>query len=452
MNELIRFGKVLETVAVALSGLDIPWERTVVVRDIYGRILVLFDFDEEEKGEQSGFLNNVEDKLHSLGPYANEPGSVLCKSDLYLPEDFFSDPDILEIVLPGDETVSLRLLERQIVGQDWLRPKPEQQNTIPRLAFYGFKGGVGRSTTVAAVAFLLAREGKKVLVLDFDLESPGLSSMLLPNERYPHPQYGIVDWLVEDAVGNVDDLLLRDAVAASPLARDFDGDIKVVPAMGAKTTDPQFDPEYISKLSRVYADIPREEGCAECFSDRLERFIQEMEAQEQPDVVLLDCRAGLHDLSAGSIVRIANESFLFVIDTPQSWEGYRMLFSHWSRSPKLLAKIRDRLNIVHALIPTGDRDERRKMFRERSYLLFADTIYEQSDPSEFDLEAEALFNFDIDAEDSPHYPVDVFWSSVFSEFSYRSLEDKPTQEIVELTYSPIMQQVRQIMEGYVNAK
>lgn len=61
-------------------------------------------------------------------------------------------------------------------------------------------GGVGRSTAVAVTAWRLAQAGKRVLVLDLDLESPGLSSALLPAERLP--MYGITDWLVEDLVNN----------------------------------------------------------------------------------------------------------------------------------------------------------------------------------------------------------------------------------------------------------
>ena len=40
--------------------------------------------------------------------------------------------------------------------------------------FYSYKGGVGRSMALANVALLLAKRGKKVLVVDFDLEAPGL--------------------------------------------------------------------------------------------------------------------------------------------------------------------------------------------------------------------------------------------------------------------------------------
>ena len=40
--------------------------------------------------------------------------------------------------------------------------------------FYSFKGGVGRSMAMATVGYLLAQRGLKVLVIDFDLEAPGL--------------------------------------------------------------------------------------------------------------------------------------------------------------------------------------------------------------------------------------------------------------------------------------
>jgi MinD-like ATPase involved in chromosome partitioning or flagellar assembly len=42
------------------------------------------------------------------------------------------------------------------------------------LTFYSFKGGVGRSMAIANVAELLFRPGLKVLLVDFDLEAPGL--------------------------------------------------------------------------------------------------------------------------------------------------------------------------------------------------------------------------------------------------------------------------------------
>src|SRR2546422_1064882 len=42
------------------------------------------------------------------------------------------------------------------------------------IAFYSYKGGVGRSLLVANAAKYLSTLGKKVFALDLDLEAPGL--------------------------------------------------------------------------------------------------------------------------------------------------------------------------------------------------------------------------------------------------------------------------------------
>lgn len=43
------------------------------------------------------------------------------------------------------------------------------------VTFYSFKGGVGRTMALANVAFLAALNGQRVLVMDWDLEAPGLA-------------------------------------------------------------------------------------------------------------------------------------------------------------------------------------------------------------------------------------------------------------------------------------
>jgi MinD-like ATPase involved in chromosome partitioning or flagellar assembly len=48
------------------------------------------------------------------------------------------------------------------------------------ITFYSYKGGTGRSMMLANVAWLLASNGKKVLVIDWDLEAPGLHRYFKP--------------------------------------------------------------------------------------------------------------------------------------------------------------------------------------------------------------------------------------------------------------------------------
>jgi hypothetical protein len=63
--------------------------------------------------------------------------------------------------------------------------------------FYSFKGGVGRSMAMAAVAYLFAQRGLKVLVVDFDLEAPGLERYFFESgqARVLRQHLGLIDLL-----------------------------------------------------------------------------------------------------------------------------------------------------------------------------------------------------------------------------------------------------------------
>lgn len=67
------------------------------------------------------------------------------------------------------------------------------------VTFYSYKGGTGRTTALANVAWILAMAGKKVLTVDWDLESPGLHKFFRPflndNDIYATP--GVIDIINE---------------------------------------------------------------------------------------------------------------------------------------------------------------------------------------------------------------------------------------------------------------
>src|SRR5579884_1377883 len=63
------------------------------------------------------------------------------------------------------------------------------------VTFYSFRGGVGRTTALVNVGFDLARRGRKVLLVDFDLESPDLTSFRPLARQEPHP--GIVEYVTK---------------------------------------------------------------------------------------------------------------------------------------------------------------------------------------------------------------------------------------------------------------
>jgi len=75
------------------------------------------------------------------------------------------------------------------------------------VTFYSYKGGTGRSMALANVAWILASNQKRVLVIDWDLEAPGL-------HRYFHPF--LVDKDLLESEGLIDYVINFSTAAASP--------------------------------------------------------------------------------------------------------------------------------------------------------------------------------------------------------------------------------------------
>jgi MinD-like ATPase involved in chromosome partitioning or flagellar assembly/tetratricopeptide (TPR) repeat protein len=74
----------------------------------------------------------------------------------------------------------------------------EHQSPYPGqvVTFYSFKGGTGRTMALANVAWILAANGKRVLVADWDLESPGLYRFFQPFlDANVDERPGIVDFV-----------------------------------------------------------------------------------------------------------------------------------------------------------------------------------------------------------------------------------------------------------------
>lgn len=402
-KKIIHFNDALRTIVDVLALETLPQNvKALVIRDMQGRIRVALEHGDKKR--HKNIVNRLESFIQQLAPFSGDRDkSVLFPDDFFDPAGVFNNPDILDFYYPGTEK-PIRLLDRQIVGQDWLRPVNFHSST-PRLVFFGLKGGVGRSTALTILAYTLARAGKRVLLIDFDLESPGLSGLLMPPDRLA--DFGVVDWFVEDAVGQ-GNLVMDRIVTASPLSEHTQGEIRVAAALGHSE---QF---YLSKLSRVYAEVTHQ-GTAERFSQRTHRFLNELEKREKPDVVLIDSRAGLHDLAAVSIVGLATDVLLFGADSAQTWQGYQLLFSHWQTYPAVLQVVRDRLIMIEALFPELDQAERAERFLERAYTLFSETIYERIEPGE-EVNPD-VFNYDINDTAAPHYPLRIKWNSRFQEFN-----------------------------------
>ena len=190
--------------------------------------------------------------------------------------------------------------------------------------------------------------------------------------------------------------------------------------------------EYLAKLGRVYMD--NRVG----WTARLMEMLTRLEEAVKPTIVLLESRSGLHDIAAATVTDLNAEVLLFAVDAVSHWTDYDILFSHW-RNLDLATDIRQRVAIVSALTPARDPEPYLRRFRERSWSLFRDYLYDDLAASG---DATAGYSFDLDDHDSPHDPIPVIWTLGFAAgASLRELE----QSTVASAYNGFLNRFDDIM-------
>jgi len=153
------------------------------------------------------------------------------------------------------------------------------------MTFYSFKGGVGRTMALLNVAGELIRGGRTVLVVDFDLEAPGIDTYKLPRPTTNTP--GIVEYVTE---------YLNTGKAPS-CSNFFYESPDIVKGNGRLLIMPsgrQQRPEYAAELAAIdWQDLyANREGFL-----LFENLRAEWKNKLQPDYVLIDSRTGHTDVT-----------------------------------------------------------------------------------------------------------------------------------------------------------
>ncbi len=100
-----------------------------------------------------------------------------------------------EVVRPRFRpTFSQVALMPERLGAEWSWPEPFPFGTPPIIAFQSFKGGVGRTVHLLGLGAALSRRGQRVLLVDADLEAPGIT-WLARNDELGEPAISFVDFL-----------------------------------------------------------------------------------------------------------------------------------------------------------------------------------------------------------------------------------------------------------------
>ena len=330
------------------------------------------------------------------------------------------------------------VVDRRVVGQDWAcEPNGPLPGAPPILAFHSVKGGVGRSTALAASACAQAAQGRNVLVVGLDLEAPGIASLLL--RRDDLPALGVIDWLVTTNLQEGDAALVGACIAESPLTAGR-GAVDVMPALGTAAFDSPWG--VVPKLGRALLDHP---VSGALFHQRIRDLIEEAcnAGPRHYDVVMVDARAGLAESAAAALIGLGAYNLCFGIDAEATFDGYRYLFSYLSGIAGASAGAKgtphphphwcEGFRIVHAKAQPGS--EARRAFRDRTYEVFVDEVYEPDDGREKRTE---LFSFDYDDEEAPHWPWPIAFDAAYAEIDPSQSPDRLSGEFADRAFGPFL--------------
>lgn len=363
MTTVVRFDDSLpilvDLIATELGGEAL--RSGIVLRDAMGRLSFFCAAAIDSKTTE-----RVSTSLRAkLGVYARDD-RVLAGLGDYGVDEVLNSRAVLHVRVHEH---LIRLVDRRLVGADWLRAPAPAAPPPPRFVFSSLKGGVGRSTALSVAAAELASHGRRVLAVDLDMEAPGLGAILLDEETLP--KFGLVDALVENGLSRLDESFFLDMVGPSKLAAGH-GRIDVIPAFGSRSL--QFPGDTLAKIARAYVEDIGEDGAAASILDQVSDVISHFTGSARYDAILIDSRAGLHETAAAAILGLGADVYLFGLDDTQTFQGYSALLSHLARfiepgdpAPDWL----QRLTFVQGKAPASPVD--RAKFVERCQVLVSDS-------------------------------------------------------------------------------
>jgi cellulose biosynthesis protein BcsQ len=290
---------------------------------------------------------------------------------------------------------ALRELDRHLSKGAWFgaplqAPWPLNAHTPPIVSFYSFKGGVGRTTALVSFALQLSLAGRRVCVIDLDLEAPGAGTLLAPG-GVPSA-LGVVDYLIEAP------LIEKEMPSLGEYVQEFHGPdlladkppIAVMPA-GA------VDDRYLEKLARIDYEhllVPIHDE-----PSTLVRLVNDLRQvlDPPPEYVLIDARAGLHDVGGLALNGLAHLDVVFALDNAQSWAGLRTVVRHVGETGKTRTEPQPCALVQAMALPRGDPDweQRRAQFTETAYDLFTEVGYYGDEPPAADNDEAAHYPFSL---------------------------------------------------------
>jgi MinD-like ATPase involved in chromosome partitioning or flagellar assembly len=432
---------VLVGAVVHVLGAD-ALKKGVVLRDATGYLTFVCPFNagSDSRREQADrYLREV------LQAYAREDRVVLFAEDPGA-EQLLNDPNKLYVRI-GE--YFCQVIDRRIVGSGWLIAPTDVVSQPLRIVFASLKGGVGRTTALAVTASDHAARGHNVLVVDLDLEAPGLGDLMLDAERTP--RFGVIDYLVESGIGGIADSEIGAFVGVSPLTVSGGGRVDVVPALGTRSAElPQ---NVLPKLARAMIENVANDGSSLSVGSQISAMIGRLTARGFYDVVLIDSRAGMAELAAPAVLGLGAIVLLFGTAQQQTIAGYKALFA----ALKLLA-VREleqgrtadwRLLFRPVYAKASLEPKIGSVFAADLYDLFAENLYDREASAEL---TDSDINFSADDPNAPHTPLVIPFDPRFVDFDPGRNKSHLGQAFYEQTYRPFLNALDELLIAFRGAR
>jgi MinD-like ATPase involved in chromosome partitioning or flagellar assembly len=211
------------------------------------------------------------------------------------------------------------------------------------VTFYSFKGGVGRTMALVNVGMELARSGQRVLMVDFDLEAPGLDTFKLSKPSAAVP--GIVDYVTKYLeTGNVPKI--EEYLYQSPI-KESSGQLWIMPS---------------GKQDQFYQARFNSIDWKELYEKRDGYlFIENLKAQwmqyVNPHYVLIDSRTGHTDTGGICTRQLPDAVANFFFPNEQNLRGLQQVVDH-VRKDAAIRKKKTHLHFVMSNVPDLDDEDR----------------------------------------------------------------------------------------------
>jgi WD40 repeat protein/cellulose biosynthesis protein BcsQ len=200
--------------------------------------------------------------------------------------------------------------------------------------FYSYKGGVGRSMALANVAEMFYREGLKVLIVDWDLEAPGLERFFSIDIDSVREKPGLLDMIlsykqmmtkVTDKEGAFSLERLDKYLIDIYPDNKSNSEGKLWLLSSGNRSDENFN-SYADQVIRFGWDDFYKNWEGELYFEYLVK-----EFKKAADIVFIDSRTGISEMSSPCLYQIADVIVMLCAASSQSIDGTLKMLKNFKR-------------------------------------------------------------------------------------------------------------------------